>query len=116
MLCSLSAVTMSFSFVMAGYFSSQVYKCPCAVGLDNLVQVDHVRLDDLQSGSQERIHCSFAHATGNHGITAMCGLGEMLVYLLVREPAIQRSVATNVLSLIHISEPTRLGMISYAVF
>src|SRR5450759_4030455 len=48
------------------------------------------------------------YAFTEHGVT-------MLASILKSERAVKMSIAV-VLSLIHISEPTRLGMISYAVF
>src|SRR5665647_174090 len=83
MLCSFSAGAMSLSFVMAGYLSSQVDKYACAVGLDNLVQIIHVRLHHGVACSSECVDSPHPHSASNDGVAAVSCVGHAAVHLFV---------------------------------
>src|SRR5450830_1697814 len=101
MFCSFSAVVMSGSFmVTAVHRSCCIHELSFPVRLNNLVQVDHIGLDDLEPGSQERDNCSFAHSASNHSVASMCCFRELLVNCHMRQSTIQDSVATNMRELV----------------
>src|SRR5664280_549923 len=83
MFCSLSAVAMSFSFVMAGYLSSQIDKCPCTVRLDNLIQIVHVRLHHAIACSSKCVHGTHPHSASNDGVAPMSCVGHAAMHLFV---------------------------------
>ena len=84
----------------AVHLSCCIHELTFPVRLNNLVQVDHIGMNDLEPGSQERVHCSFAHTACNHSVAAMCSFREALVNFLVRQSTIQDSVATNMRELV----------------
>src|SRR5664280_1282848 len=83
MFCSLSAGAMSLSFVMAGYLSSQVDKYACAVGLDNLVQIAHVRLHHGIACSSECVDGIHPNSASDDSVTPMSCVGHAAMHLFV---------------------------------